>query len=147
MARKRFGLHTDPHIAEIGDDLEFAFRPEVMSDEFLAAYEQMMERQEEIEAASRSGGSQAKLLREEHTAVRDFLSDLMEPESAARFADTRLPSRVVTDLVSWVQEVYGDRPPTSSTDSAGASQRGGKSGTGASRSKGSTPARGRSRAS
>lgn len=44
MATKRFSLHTEPHVAEIGDDLAFEFRPEVDGDEFLDAYSQASSR-------------------------------------------------------------------------------------------------------
>lgn len=39
MARKKFALHTEPHIAEVGDELAFEFQPEVDDAEFLDAYD------------------------------------------------------------------------------------------------------------
>lgn len=56
-----------------------------------------------------------------------------------------LPDRILVELIEWVSELYGGgtRPTGSSTGSATASPRAGKPGTAASRSRGSTRARGR----
>ncbi|MBB6344354.1 hypothetical protein FHU36_000863 [Nonomuraea muscovyensis] len=35
MARRIFQLNTVPHVAEIDDDVELLFKPEVMGDEYL----------------------------------------------------------------------------------------------------------------
>lgn len=64
----------------------------------------------------------------------------------ARIVDgLRLPDRVLVELLEWVVELYGggQRPPTSSGDSAPASPPAGRRGMGVSPSKGSTRARGR----
>ncbi|MFF5668789.1 hypothetical protein ACFY8S_01410 [Streptomyces hygroscopicus] len=64
----------------------------------------------------------------------------------ARVRDAlRLPDRVLVELLEWVIELYGggERPPMSSSASAKASPQGGRPGTGASRSRGSTRTRGR----
>ncbi|MEU8870433.1 hypothetical protein AB0D24_04570 [Streptomyces javensis] len=64
----------------------------------------------------------------------------------ARVRDAlRLPDRVLVELLEWVIELYGggERPPMSSSASAPASPPGGRPGTGASRSRGSTRTRGR----
>ncbi|WP_327415384.1 hypothetical protein [Streptomyces sp. NBC_01233] len=62
-------------------------------------------------------------------------------------AGLRLPDRVLVELMEWVVELYGgaggQRPPTSSNDSATASQRPTPRGRGASPSRGSTSTRGR----
>ncbi|MEC3995148.1 hypothetical protein VSR01_17060 [Actinacidiphila sp. DG2A-62] len=149
MATKRFSLHTEPHVAEIGDDLVLEFQPEVDGDAFLDSYEQLKDRYSGLQLG---GGNDLALLqtsdlREAIGAVRDFLASLMLPESAARFADVKLPNRIVMQLLEWAMEIYGgndgSRPPTSSPASSTTSPRGGTPGTASSRSRGSTRARGR----
>lgn len=64
----------------------------------------------------------------------------------ARVVDAiRLPDRVLVELLEWSIELYsgGQRPPTSSGASQTRSPRAGRSGTGASPSRGSTRTRGR----
>ncbi|MFH8577111.1 hypothetical protein [Streptomyces zaomyceticus] len=62
-------------------------------------------------------------------------------------AGLRFPDRVLVDLMEWVVELYGgaggQRPPTSSNDSATASQRPTPRGRAVSPSRGSTSTRGR----
>ncbi|NEA39282.1 hypothetical protein [Streptomyces sp. SID11385] len=143
MATKTFALRTEPHVAEIGDE-ELAFHPEIDGDDYLDAYQEILD-------ARRAAGDDdmdAAQARDVTVATRAFLAKLMLPESAERFASMRLPMRIMLELMEWVGDLYGGgRPPTSSTDSSRASRRAGTSGTAPSRSKGSTPARGRSRAS
>jgi hypothetical protein len=145
MATKKFALFTDPHVAEIGDDLAFRFKPEVMGDEFLDSYEALKERYGNLHLDSSDLASLSTSdLREAIGAIRDFLTSLMLPDSAEEFAKTRLPNRVVMELLSWAMEIYGgDRPPTSSNGSAPASRPSGTRGTGASRSRASTSTAGR----
>lgn len=139
MATKKFSLHTEPHVAEIGDDLAFAFHPEVDGDAFLDAYDQLKDRYSGLQLDGGAGldGVQTSDLREAISAVRAFLSELMLPEAAARFATTKLPNRIVLQLLEWVMEIYGGgRPPTSSGGSATTSRPGGTRGTARSRSRG-----------
>ncbi|WP_225846888.1 hypothetical protein [Streptomyces sp. HPF1205] len=148
MATKRFSLHTEPHVAEIGDELAFEFRPEVDGDEFLDAYDALKERYSGLQLAGGDLGSiETSDLREAIGAVRAFLGSLMLPGSVARFESTPLPNRIVMQLLEWAMEIYGgndgQRPPTSSPASATTSPRAGTPGTGSSRSRASTPVRGR----
>ncbi|MFJ4702802.1 hypothetical protein ACIP5N_32080 [Streptomyces sp. NPDC088768] len=147
MATKSFALRTEPHVAEIGDT-ELLFAPEVYGDEFLDAYQEIQDARRGM-GQSEDDEIDVAAVRDVHKSIRVFLSKLMEPESATVFAEMRLPDRVLVELMEWAVELYGGqgRPPTSSTDSSRASRRAGTSGTAPSRSKGSTPARGRSRAS
>jgi len=146
MANRKFALHTEPHVAEIGDDLVFEFQPEVMGDEYLDEYEALKER---LAAVGLAGGDVENVdvaaLRESVAATRDFLAGLMLPESAERFGKTRLPNRVVTDLFQWTLELYAgeQRPIGSSSASSTPSARAGTRGTATSHSKASTRARGR----
>lgn len=145
--RKTFALNTEPHVAEIGD-VELQFRPEVMGDDFLDAYEAMQERNKLAGVdLNDPSGMTADQLRETTAAARTFLSDLMMPESAQAFAEMPLPDRIVVALLEWTMEVYGgnggQRPPTSSSGSSKASPPRGTRGTGNSRSMGSTRAAGR----
>ncbi|MFF2964221.1 hypothetical protein ACFVT1_36260 [Streptomyces sp. NPDC057963] len=148
MARKSFALRTESHVAEIGDDIELEFQPEVMGDEFLDAYEALQDTYTELGVdPSNAAGMTPAQLRTTTDAVRAFLAGLMLPESAAQFDTMRLPHRVIVALLEWTMEIYGgnggQRPPTSSNGSAAASPPRGTRGTASSRSKGSTPARGR----
>jgi hypothetical protein len=146
MATKRFALHTEPHVAEIGDELAFSFRPEVDGDEFLDAYDALKDRYSGLQLGNGADPNaiQTADLREAIGAVRAFLATLMLPESAAEFATTPLPNRIVMQLLEWAMEIYGgDRPPTSSPASATTSPQAGTRGTASSRSRASTRARGR----
>lgn len=146
--RKRFAIRTEPHVAEIGDDVELLFQPEVMGDEFMDAYSQLQEAQKKLPAdPEQLAQVDPKVIKQAKAAVREFLAEMMLPESAEQFGKLRLPDRVLTDLLHWVVELYGDRPTGSSSGSAPASPPGGTSGTGSSRSKASTRTRGRSAAS
>jgi hypothetical protein len=149
MATKRFSLHTEPHVAEIGDELAFEFQPEVDGDQFLDAYDALKERYSGLQLGDGNDLAQIQTadLREAIGAVRDFLASLMLPQSAAEFATAKLPNRVVMQLLEWAMEIYGgndgQRPPTSSPASAITSPRAGTPGMGSSHSRGSTRARGR----
>lgn len=146
MARKSFALNTVPHVAEIGD-VELLFRPEVMGDEFLDAYEAMREKHKLAGVTGEPSDMTADQLRETTRAVRKFVADLMFPESAEQFAEMPLPDRIVVGLLEWTLEIYGgnggQRPPTSSSASSTASRTPGTRGTGSSRSKASTRTAGR----
>jgi hypothetical protein len=139
MATKKFSLHTEPHVAEIGDDLTFAFQPEVDGDDFLDAYDALKERYSGLQLGGGADldGVQTGDLREAIGAVRAFLAELMLPADAARFATAKLPNRIIMQLLEWVMEIYGGgRPPTPSPASATTSRPGGTRGTARSRSKG-----------
>ncbi|WP_433341743.1 hypothetical protein [Streptomyces sp. CA-253872] len=79
----------------------------------------------------------------EAKAYADSLSD--KGGRARAVWALRMPDRVLMEMLDWTVELYsgGRRPPTSSGASAGGSKTAGTRGTGASRSKGSTRARGR----
>ncbi|MFC4060257.1 hypothetical protein ACFOWE_18285 [Planomonospora corallina] len=180
MARQKFAVNTEPHVAEIGDDIILEFRPEVMGDEFLEAWEALQEAYRTLGIDQTNvRESSAASLKAATTAVRRFISGFMLPESAKLYAwwevrdragavvfDTgdpqeaaeraeavegatvvdvglRLPDRVHIELMGWLTEVYGQRPPTLSPGSAAASPPPGARSTGSSRSKGSTRAAGR----
>lgn len=185
MARHKFAINTEPHVAEIGDDIELLFKPEVMGDEFLEAWDRLESTFDRlgVEKADPQGAP-ADVLKTATAAVRTFLAGFMLPESAKVYAwwevrdkagkviagsgdveeadrqaakvkgatvvdvGLRLPDRVHLQLMDWIKEVYGGgRPPTSSPASAPPSPPAGTPGTASSRSRGSTPTRGRSRAS
>ena len=146
MATKKFSLHTEPHVAEIGDELAFELQPEVSGDEFLDSYDALKERYGGLQfgATADLNSIQTGDLREAIAAVRAFLASLMLPDSAARFETTPLPNRIVMQMLEWAMEIYGgDRPPTSSPASLTTSPQAGTPGMGSSRSRGSTRARGR----
>lgn len=84
MANKSFAINKEPHVAEIGDDLELEFQPEVMGDEFMDAYQQLRDAQQQsgVDLDDLSG-VEGTDLRRVTRAVRVFLGGLMLPESAA----------------------------------------------------------------
>lgn len=177
--KKSFALHTEPHVAEVGDT-ELLFQPEVMGDDFMDAYTELRETHSGIDLENLDTIDPAQL-RAVSRSMRVFLAQLMLPESAAAFTaldvvkagkvvrsftdldeaeafaagvkgggarvvdQLRYPSRVLVELMEWVVELYsgGQRPPTSSGESATASPPRGRRGTGVSPSKASTRARGR----
>lgn len=96
--------------------------------------------------------SAALLLRLDVVQGGKILASFDSRAEAEEFAETvkgatrityslRLPDRVLTELMEWVVELYsgGKRPPTSSSDSAKASRKAGRRGTGVSPSRVSTP--------
>ncbi|WP_327385076.1 hypothetical protein [Streptomyces sp. NBC_01207] len=179
MASKTFALNVDPHVATVAG-VDLLFQPEVMGDQFLDAFEA-------LQASYRNlGGDMDDLstvdgdaLRKVTGSVRQFLAEMMLPESAKVFlqfevhdargkvlgsygsrteAENRatakgatvvdvgmqLPDRILIELMEWVMEVHGRRPPTSSSASPATSPRPGNRGMGPSRSKGLNRAAGRS---
>ncbi|MEU8831760.1 MULTISPECIES: hypothetical protein [unclassified Streptomyces] len=88
MATKSFSLNTVPHVADIGG-VELLFQPEVMGDDFMDAYQSLIDAQKSsgVSLDDLSGVDPAQL-RNVSRALRDFLARLMLPESAELF--TRL---------------------------------------------------------
>lgn len=75
------------------------------------------------------------------------LADELGGSARVEDKSLRLPDRILLELLEWVLELYGsggNRPTTSSKGSSRASSKAGTTGKGPSRSKGSTPTRGRS---
>lgn len=111
MATRKFTLNTTPHEAEIGDTV-LKFVPEVAADEFLDGYARLREAQKT--ANSLSGDEDLGDVRKVTSALREFLTDLMLPESREPFSAMVLPVRVLVELTEWVAEIYGsgasDRP-------------------------------------
>ncbi|MEZ0073626.1 hypothetical protein [Planotetraspora sp. GP83] len=180
VARQKFALNTEPHVAEIGDDIELLFKPEVTGEEFLAAHERLQQAQSQLHTDDGEKRSVAEQARIANVAVKLFLRGFMLPDSAQVFArwevrdphgetvlsagdpaeaerhaakvdgaevveaGLALPDRVLLALTNWVTEVYsGGRPTGLSSGSATASPPSGRRSTGSSRSRASTPARGR----
>lgn len=85
MAIRKFALNTEPHVAEVGDT-ELKFVPEVAGDEFLDAYTELRDGQQnggvDLDTLS---GADAAAARRTLRAVRVFLARLMMPESAELF--------------------------------------------------------------
>ncbi|MEU9576319.1 hypothetical protein [Streptomyces chilikensis] len=143
MAIKKFALNTEPHVAEIGDDLRFEFQPEVDGDEFMEAYEALQEsarRVGDITAPDAATRVDMADVREARAATKEFLAGLMLPDSAEEFRRAKLPERIISSLLEWVLEIYGggagERPTGSSTASSAASPRAGTRGRAPSRSRG-----------
>ncbi|GGX37729.1 hypothetical protein GCM10010353_61440 [Streptomyces chryseus] len=87
VAIKKFALNTQPHEAEIGDDVTLLFQPEVMGDEFLDAYGRLQETTKKLNIdLSDATSVDLSDVREANVALRVFLGSLMLPESAEQFA-------------------------------------------------------------
>lgn len=148
--RRKFALNTEPHVAEIGDDIVLKFKPEVQGTDFLDAYEDIKEVTDRFNAAQKAGEAEpdSAALRETLTKTRQFVASFLVPESRDDFDQANLPDRLVTELMEFVMELYsGERPTGRSPASARSSPKRGTSGTASSRSKASTRKTGRSRAS
>ncbi|WP_052398216.1 hypothetical protein [Streptomyces sp. NRRL F-5123] len=78
MATKHLSLHTEPHVAEIGNDLVFEFQPEVDGDAFLDAYDTLQERYSglQLDDGASLDSVQTSELREAIGACRAFLAGL-----------------------------------------------------------------------
>ncbi|PWI06534.1 hypothetical protein DIZ27_32865 [Streptomyces sp. NWU339] len=80
--RKSFALHTEPHVAEVGET-ELLFEPEVFGDEFMDAYADLRDAQKEkgidLENLAELDPS---VIRHAMRALRQFLARQMLPESA-----------------------------------------------------------------
>lgn len=86
--RKQFSIRTEMHVAELGDDLELHFIPEVYGDQFLDAYAQLQDAQSGLGADGKDvSGLSGDKLRALYGAIREFLKQLMTEESAKRFAN------------------------------------------------------------
>lgn len=137
--KKTFALQTEPHIADVGGT-ELQFRPEVLGDEFLDFYSPIQEARQQLAASGEDMTNvPVEQIRELNATIRNFLGQLMLPESRETFVGMRLPDRVLVELLEWSLELYGggsQRPPTSSNGSATASRPPGTRGKGASRSRG-----------
>jgi hypothetical protein len=87
VANKKFALNTQPHAAEIGDDVTLYFLPEVMGDEFLDSYGRLQETTKRLNVdLSDASNVDLSHVRAANTALRVFLASLMLPESAESFA-------------------------------------------------------------
>lgn len=92
MARKSFALNTENHIADVGG-VELEFFPEVDSDQFLDAYENLQASYREARINPEDIASiSADRLRAITGSLRRFLSAFMLPDSAQVF--TRWEVRV-----------------------------------------------------
>lgn len=104
MASKNFAINTDPHDATIGDKTLF-FVPEVEGSEFMTAYTELRDVQKIV--GQNEVDATAEDLVMVNTAMRDFLSGLMLPDSRVTFDTMKLPSRVLVQMLEWVAGIYG----------------------------------------
>lgn len=101
--RKSFALNREPHEAEIGDTI-LQFVPEALGDEFLDGYMRLRDVQR---AVGGDDDADPGDVRKVTGALREFLGELMLPESRTVFAGMQLPNRVLVQLVEWAAELYG----------------------------------------
>lgn len=121
MTTQKFQINTEPHVAEIGDDIRLEFQPEVYTDELMDAWAELRSLQTTADEAEQKSKDPA-VIKERAlaatAALRGFLSGMMLPESQTRFAEVKLPDRILIDVQRWILEVYGLRPTTASSDSS-----------------------------
>lgn len=86
MAKKTFALNTEPHVASVGDT-DLLFKAEVMGDEFMDALGELREAQKAASGIDLEDlqSLDSDALRAASRALRNFLAELMLPESAAVF--------------------------------------------------------------
>lgn len=117
MAERVFEVRTKPHTARIGDQT-FLFQPEAEGAEFVKAYTELQDVQAEVarklkpaKASSSKHAKQAEtdlsIVADLDRAMREFLSGLMLEESREAFAATRIPQRVLVEMIEWTAELYG----------------------------------------
>ncbi|MGH6979060.1 MAG: hypothetical protein ACRED4_07195 [Brevundimonas sp.] len=116
MAEKTFSINTEPHVAIIGNE-RIEFLPEVVGTDFAEGYAALVEVQQKVNDAKAAKSSSTKhakgptmdprMMLELNSGMRTFLSGLMMPESKERFAEMRLPDRILVNLLEWVAELYG----------------------------------------
>lgn len=147
MARTRIDLYDEPHVVEVGPH-EFAFEPEVLGVEFAQAYADLQAAQSKLPQDPERLVSDVKAVQVASDSLRAFLAQFMTPESQGAFAEVLLPERALRAMFEWLVGVYGgeERPTGSSSASSTSSSQSGPRSTATSRSKASTPRRGRSAA-
>lgn len=101
---KRFGVRTEPIVAEIGDSLVLKFKPEVGGTEYLEAHQALVK----SEAAAKAEEDPSKTAALRLKATADFLKELALPESVAVLDDpeTVIPFRILGQVVEWLTEQY-----------------------------------------
>ena len=102
MATRKFTLNTAPHEAEIGDTT-LLFIPEAAGDEFLDGYARLREAQKT--ATGSAEDSDPGDVRKVTAALREFLADLMIPESKELFTRIDLieGGEVVKSVHTWTE--------------------------------------------
>lgn len=117
MAERVFEIRTEPHVARVGGHV-FEFEPEAIGAEFVTAYTELQRVQAEAsdkltprKASSTKHAKAAEadlsVVAELEAAMRGFLSGLMVPASRERFAEARIPQRVLISMIEWTAELYG----------------------------------------
>lgn len=128
MAQKKFTVNTEPHEADLGT-AKLYFKPEIMSDELLDAWiplqAKLDDAREAIDGEATADVSRSDRLAEIRErgikttqALREFLAELMVPESVEIFNGLKLSDRVLIELERWLLEVYGIRPTGPSVGSS-----------------------------
>lgn len=115
MAERTFEIRTEPHVARLGEAVLF-FQPEVDGAEFMSAYVKL----QDVQQAASDMLTPRKATATKHAkqvdpaaiamldeALREFLSALLIPASREIFAGTKIPQRVLVDIVEWCTELYG----------------------------------------
>ena len=117
MAERVFEIRTEPHRAVIGD-ITLLLVPEASGGDFLTAYGKLRDMQSRVNRkvnGTKAGSTKhAKEpdydpaeLAEVSETMREFISRFLVPESVPVFKNTRLPDRVLLQLIEFAAELYG----------------------------------------
>jgi hypothetical protein len=101
---KRFGVRTEPLIAEIGDSLVLKFLPEVDGTKYLDSYRALMD----VQKAAGDEEDSVKAAEMRLGATADFLKEFAVPETVATLDDpeTVIPFRILGEVVEWLTGEY-----------------------------------------
>lgn len=112
-------MRTTPFVAEIGDDIELAFYPELDTEEILEPYRKL------VEATAAADWSNLQSVPPDQLAamigaIKAMLRSLMMPQSIEVFERKKIPDRVLGEVFMWLVEQYGEeqRPTSPSSDSS-----------------------------
>lgn len=105
MATKKFHINTERHGAEFGN-VTLWFPAEVNGAAFASAYADVMEVQAGVGDLEKNPKGLVKL----EASLREFLTQILEPESHGDFEKLGLSMKSLTELIEWVTELYGGGP-------------------------------------
>lgn len=117
MTERVFSLRTEPHRAVIGD-IVLLFEPESYGADFLDSYNKLRAVQSRVgrktvgtKASSSKHAKEPDLSAEDladlNSTMREFITRFLLPESAEVFKATRLPDRILLELIEFAAELYG----------------------------------------
>jgi hypothetical protein len=115
MAERTFEIRTEPHVARIGGTV-LLFEPDVAGADFMSAYVKLQDAQQtasdmltprKATATKHAKQADPAAIAMLDEALREFLAALLVPTSRDVFAETKIPQRVLVEIVEWCTELYG----------------------------------------